>query len=304
MAETVICRACGAKLKAGRKRCLRCGEALAVSSEAPLSILSRLGVQRGSVLIAGSVVSVLGMLVIAIGRLGGENQPATIAPAAATPHTTSRPTQTNQLATEPRFLDPKNGGTVAYAQGDYPTALDRYRKAIDANPNDADALNDLGQVLARTGDPAGAIQYFERAIELYPKVWSYRFNLAHAYGQMGDWARAVTEYRSADALFPEDYVTQFNLAMALHKQGLDDQAVAGYQKAIALAPGEPSFLLSLGVSYEKLNRPNDAVESYRRYLELVPEAPDAQRVQQRIQALTGPVAAGQGSPPPAPAKPG
>lgn len=299
MAQQVICPACGAKLKSSRKRCLRCGESLEVSS-APspgLPVPSRLPLKRGPVLIAGGAVLCLTLLVVLAASFRSRNQlvPAPLVttprPVAAVPKVVTAPKQGAPVSAGPRFLDPRQGGTVAYAQGDYAAAIDGYRRAVEANPNDADSLNNLGQVLARTGSPAEAIQYLQRAIKLFPNVWAYRFNLAHAHGQLGDWVHAVTEYRSAQSLFPDDYVTEFNLATALHKQGREDEAVVGYQKAISLAPGESSFHLSLGLSYENLNRSKDAVESYRRYLELAPEAPDAQQVKERIEALTEPVSA-------------
>ena len=298
MAEAVFCPACGAKLKSGYKRCLRCGELLEASSSTPRRMmLARLGLRQGPVLIASIVVSFVLLIGVAKRVISSPQDPAA-ASAITTPFSPQRraPAQPEPSPSgEVRFLDPKHGGTVAYSRGDYGSAAERYRKVIEANPHDADALNNLGQVLARTGNAGEAVPYFEQAITLYPKVWAYRFNLAHAHGQTSDWARAVTEYQSAGELFPDDYATQFNLAMALHKQGREAEAVPAYLKAITLAPGEASFHLSLGISYEKLNRPNDAVESYRRYLELAPEAPDAQRVKEHLRTLTGTVAAEQGS---------
>lgn len=238
----------------------------------------------------GGALSALGLLVV-VGVVYLRARPSASSPisvvgpapkvAPATPSV-----QPAEPTLERRFLDPRLAGSVAYAQGDHSAAVDRYRQAIVENPTDADALNNLGQVLARTGQAAEAIPYLERANELYPNVWTYRFNLAHAHGQVGDWPRAVAGYRAAKELFSDDYVTQFNLAQALQKEGNHEQAVLEYQKAIALAPGEPSFHLSLAVCYENLNRSNDAVQSYSRYLEMAPDSPEAQQVKDRIQALT------------------
>ena len=124
--------------------------------------------------------------------------------------------------------------------------------------------------------------------------WAPRFNLAHAYGQLGDWTRAAAEYRTAAERFPDDYVTHFNLALALRKAGQETSAVTELERAVQLAPGEASFRLSLGLSYERLDRATDAVRAYREYLDLAPDAPDADKVRARVQALTQP---GQPSPP-------
>jgi tetratricopeptide (TPR) repeat protein len=245
---------------------------------------------HGPALIAGTALSLFVLLVIvgAVYLRARPSHPQTAAASGRPPTvaTATRPIQRVEASQESGFLDHKRGGSQAYAQGDYAAAADRYRQAIADSPSDADALNNLGQVLTRMGEAEKAIPYLERANELYPNVWTYRFNLARAYGQTGDWHRAVAGYRSALELFPDDYVTQFNLAHALHKQGNEEEAVIEYRKAITLAPGEPSFHLSLAISYETLGRSNDAVESYRRYLEIARDSPEAQKVRDRIQGLT------------------
>jgi Flp pilus assembly protein TadD len=250
----------------------------------------RVAKYRTAMMAGGALLLIV--LIAGVGVLYGRSQPPpnralTTVPSRSQHATPAAVPVTAEKATiERRFLDHKLAGGAAYTEGDYESAADRYRKAIAENPTDADALNNLGQVLARVGRAAEAIPYLERAGELYPNVWAYRFNLAHAHGQMGDWARAVAGYRAAQELFPDDYVTQFNLAHALHKQGSEEEAIAEYRKAIALAPGEPSFHLSLAVSYENLKRLNDATNSYHQFLEMTPDAPEAQQVKGRIKELS------------------
>ena len=97
MAASVVCTFCGAKIKEGRTKCLRCGEALvpaAVDAKAPGRVPSFVARHRGQLTIAGSVLSVAALLVIAIslqssGPLVPENAgttgPQFRAPAAAPP---------------------------------------------------------------------------------------------------------------------------------------------------------------------------------------------------------------------------
>lgn len=293
MIEAIVCSACGARIKAGRERCLRCGDKLEGSSRAlPTTLLTDLSSKHGTALKAGAALSLV-MLLVAVGAVYLRARPSNPAPVSVStpapkPATATRVVQPAEPALEGRVLDHKLAGSLSYAQGDYVAAVERYRQALVENPNDADTLNNLGQALTRMDQAAEAIPYLDRARELYPNVWAYRFNLARAHGQAGDWSRAVAGYRAAQELFPDDYVTQFNLAHALHKEGNHEQAVVEYQKAITLAPGEPSFQLSLAASYESLNRSNDAVQSYRRYLEMAPGAPEARKVKERLQALTSP----------------
>ena len=185
------------------------------------------------------------------------------------------------------FLDPAGKGTVAYSAGDYASALARFEEAVKQNPQDAESLSNLGQVLVRMQRTAEAIPYFERATTLNPSRWAYRFNLSRALALLQRWDEAVASYRQAQALFPDDYATTFNLALTLHKKGDDAGAVTEYKKAIALNPNDASFRMALAISYEALQQKPEAAGQYVEYLRLSPLAADAERVRAKIAQLTG-----------------
>ena len=172
--------------------------------------------------------------------------------------------------------------------------MERLQAAVDANPNDVRALNDLGQVLVRTGRAKDSVGYLDKAVSLKPDSWAYQFNRARAYAELQEWGQAVDGYRAAAQLFPEDYATQYNLAKALQASGDINAAVAAYEKAIALAPGQSDFQLSYGLALEAAKRPQDAAAAYRRYLELEPNSPQTEKVRAHLAALN-PAAKSSGS---------
>jgi tetratricopeptide (TPR) repeat protein len=202
--------------------------------------------------------------------------PIAAAPIASAPVPVERP-----------FLEPAGAAAVAYEAGDYNAALAKYLAAIEKNPDDAESLSNLGQVLIRLNRTPESIAYFERAVSILPGRWAYQFNLARAQGLLGRMDEAVAGYRRAQLLFPEDYATTFNLAMTLHQKGDDAAAVGEYQKAIALQPEDASFRKALGISYEQLKQPPQAAAAYEEYLRLSPSAADADKVRARITLLQG-----------------
>ena len=202
------------------------------------------------------------------------------------PTNIARPTEAEREPERP-FLDPAAAGAVEYSAGNYTSSLEQFQAAVAKNPNDAESLSNLGQLLVRLGRVADAIPYFERAIQIIPQRWAYRFNLARAQGLLGKWDESIATYREAQRLFPNDYATTFNLALALHKKGDDAAAVDEYKKAIGLDPNDPSFRMALAISLEKLQRRGEAVAAYNDYLQLAPSAPDADRVRARIAQLSG-----------------
>jgi beta-barrel assembly-enhancing protease len=64
-------------------------------------------------------------------------------------------------------------------------------------------------------------------------------------------------------------------------------AEENYKKALAVDPGNAKSYLGLGQLYDKTNRNQEALAAYQKYLELAPNALDRQRVQGRINALSG-----------------
>jgi tetratricopeptide (TPR) repeat protein len=184
-------------------------------------------------------------------------------------------------------IDASRAGIAAYNSGDIAGSVQEFTTAVEANPENAAALNNLGQVLVRSGRPAEAIPYFDRAIGVSGATWSYHFNRARAYGEMNAWPQAIAGYREAARLFPEDYATQFNLAKALQANGDLPDAIDAFERAVALAPGQADFHLSHGFALEAAQRPRDAAAAYRRFLELEPSSPEAEKIKARISQLEG-----------------
>ncbi len=293
-------------MRADRIRCLRCGTDLParLPEDTDKPSASWASARARLLAVAGGLAVVVGLVVVVLlsrgtARRGTSTAMPTSQPvASAGAGETTRPVP---KAAAPFVPDPQIIGKVAFHDGDYQAAYDRYRDAVARNPNDAESLSNCGQALVRLGRPAEAIPLFERAIELNPQRWAYHFNLAHTSGLLGQWDRAVQEYQAALEQFPDDYVTEFNLGMALHKRGDEAAAVEHYRRAIEITPDDAQTYLALGMSSERLGRTADAVAAYRRFVEMSPAAPEAPKVRARIEMLAAappaPPAAAPAAPP-------
>ena len=302
MAQAIICAKCGSKVRPGRERCPRCRAFIAVPDPARAAAAS-----KRLATIAAGVTAAFVVVLLALWLLRG-SAPST-APARAgavkpSPPPAAAAVQPDQAAAplppigrDRPFLDPSGAATAAYGAGDYATSLAQFQAAIEKNPQDADSLSNLAQVLVRLNRPADAIPYLARAVAIAPGRWAYQFNLARAFGLVGRSAESIQAYRRAQDLFPDDYVTTFNLALALHKSGDEAGAVEQYQKAITLQPEDASFRKALAISYEKLQKRAEAAAAYQEYLRLSPAAADADKVRTRIAELTGPSAPTPAAPP-------
>lgn len=287
MFRAVVCEGCGAKFRADRDRCPRCRRVIARVDPAAAAVSSRR--------LSGAAGVVMGVFLLAVSllwwRQDSAEPPVSRAPSrpAATPP--PRATATAPPRSNPgpgaAFLDPSGAATIAYHAGDYGTALSRFEEAVQKNPNDAESLSNLAQVLIKLARTEEAIPHLERATRLNPDRWAYRFNLARALGLLGRWEESIASYEQAQRLFPDDYVTTFNLAMTLHKSGRDSAAVDQYERAIELNPDDSSFRIALANSYERLRMPAEAIAAYSEFLRLSPSGTEAEQVRARIAQLTG-----------------
>jgi tetratricopeptide (TPR) repeat protein len=302
--ETTSCTRCGTKFAGSRDRCPKCRTLVPQVDPAAEAARSRRLQQISAALVAIFLLIIGGLWMMrepepdesAMARAAVRNPLAERRRAMARSEepTVAAPT----TDAERPFLEAAGKGSIAYNAGDYASALARYEEAVKQNPQDAESLSNLGQVLVRLQRTAEALPYFERATALNPNRWAYRFNLARAQGLLQHWDEAIASYRQAQTLFPDDYATTFNLARALHKKGDDTGAVVEYKKAIALNPGDASFRMALAISYEALQQKSEAAGQYVEYLRLSPLAADADKVRAKIAQLTASPA-----PPAAPATP-
>jgi len=289
-AAAVICAACGAKVKSGRVKCLRCGEPLVARQDVPVPAPRPIPWKTAGLITACVVVS--GVAVMLTARMTQSSPSTSSTSLDASRVVNAAPRSASASTNKAGGPDPAAiavsdviAGQQAYVSGNIDASVQQLQRAVDANPNDPRALNDLGQVLVRTGRAREAITYLDKAVSLKADSWTYQFNRARAYAQLQEWGQAVDGYRTAARLFPDDYATQYNLAKALQAAGNIGDALAAYEKAIALAPGQSDFQLSYGLALETAKRPQDAAAAYRRYLELEPDSPEAEKVKAHLTAL-------------------
>lgn len=72
----------------------------------------------------------------------------------------------------------------------------------------------------------------------------------------------------------------------MHKGDLD-AAIPRFEEAASLRPNSGKPRLLLAELYEKKKDPNSALKYYREYLKVYPNAPDAKKIQKKIEKLEG-----------------
>lgn len=84
------------------------------------------------------------------------------------------------------------------------SAMACYVKVVKADPNNAQAMNNLGSVYLRTGRLDSAIQVLTKAIALNPNSTEVLTNLAASYGNKGQFNEALKYYNQALKIDPNE----------------------------------------------------------------------------------------------------
>lgn len=104
-------------------------------------------------------------------------------------------------------------------------------------------------------------------------------DLGNLYYDHKSYPEAIEYYTRAEALRPNDVNLHTDLGTALWYSGMPGRAVAEYQKSLAIDPSHPNTLFNLGVvRAEGLHDSAGAIAAWQHLLESHPEYPEKQRV--------------------------
>jgi tetratricopeptide (TPR) repeat protein len=128
-----------------------------------------------------------------------------------------------------------------------------------------------------------AIEAYKRAVEADPEFADAHCNLGTVYYHQGlrDAAQACFEH--AMALDASHVEARFNLANLLEEKNQDQSALAQYKAVIGVDPSFADAHLNLALLYEKLGLPRSARGCWRRYLGLEPAGAWAEVARQRLE---------------------
>lgn len=137
------------------------------------------------------------------------------------------------LASLPNKLSPElyvMQGQLAESQGQGEKAIESYKKALDAEPNNSGALVSMARYYDRKGDSKQAIQYFQKAATANPNDASVHNDLGLAYSKAGNAAAARDSLNKAVAINGNEVRYRNNLATLLVENGQADEAINQLQQ--------------------------------------------------------------------------
>ena len=154
--------------------------------------------------------------------------------------------------------------------GELDAASGIYRRILESDPNQPDALNLAGVVAHQRGDQETAIQLIEQAISINGGSASYFNNLGEAYRAFCQNQEAINAYQRALEINPRDVAANNNLGLSFQALQRYDDAREAYERALLLAPADVEVLLNLGNLHREFSRLEESADAFRKAIGIFP----------------------------------
>jgi len=147
----------------------------------------------------------------------------------------------------------------------YDDAIMYYKRAISVDPDYAEAMNNLGVVYIEIKNWDEAIAYFKNALKnpLYRSPEKAYSSMGYAYYQKGEYTLAEKYVKDALIRNPSYPIANYTLGLVYVKHGNDDAAIAEFEKAIGIMQGYMDAHWELAQAYLRTGEKNKALRHFR-----------------------------------------
>jgi tetratricopeptide (TPR) repeat protein len=161
-----------------------------------------------------------------------------------------------------------SSGNEARKNGNYSLAINLLNRAVEADPKNKSAWNDLGLAYFETREDGLAINAFQKQVEINPyHEYSYN-NLGRVYLRQRKYDEAEKWFRKQIDVDPLDKYAHENLGIAYVEQRKYEDAIPELEKAASLTPGNTGPETRLGEAYLNLGQDEKAMAAFDRVLKI------------------------------------
>jgi tetratricopeptide (TPR) repeat protein len=147
-------------------------------------------------------------------------------------------------------------------QGMYKEAISELTKAIESDPNDADAYYNRAIVYENSKELKAAINDYTRSIQLNAKNSGAYSGRGGIYAAQNDLYNAVRDLNMAIALNPMDAYAYYKRGLIYDSKSDLVKALSDFDKAIDTMPGIADVYVSRGFVYYKKGDTDKAISNY------------------------------------------
>ncbi|HEY1215072.1 MAG TPA: tetratricopeptide repeat protein, partial [Bryobacteraceae bacterium] len=189
-------------------------------------------------------------------------------------------------------LDPSDSAAVKIytetqlASGNTSAAISKWQQWSAAHPKDAQSLSILGMLEEASGDHSKAMDYYKNALEIQPDQPMASNNLAYLMVENDmNLDVALSLAQTAHRGLPNSPSTADTLAWVYFHKGAYDMARDLLEDAAAKDPKNASIQYHLGMTYSRLNQKGDARTHLQKAVSLAPNTQTLTAATQELQRL-------------------
>ena len=173
----------------------------------------------------------------------------------------------------------RSAAQTLYSQGlgilsrdDFARALPYFEKAVDIDPNYAEAWYQAGFCYGMLGRHNEALKASRRAAQIRPDWAETYLNIGASSFALAQYKDAVDAYRQVTKLDDSNADAQYALGLSLGKLGRTDEEILAYKRALAIKPNAPNTIEQIGLAYFKQKRYADSVAAFEQLKNYKPDA--------------------------------
>ena len=162
-------------------------------------------------------------------------------------------------------------------EGDFVSAIDALKRALQANPKDIYIQLELGNLCALNKQFIDAVGYFRNSYMAFKDNLDIRNALCFSLSELGNDYQVQSKFSLAESCFEEaiqyeknNWTYYYNLANAKDRLQKKNDAYQCYLKALGLNDQDADLWNNLGNAERELGLLDKAVESYERALSINP----------------------------------
>jgi len=156
--------------------------------------------------------------------------------------------------------------------GQYEKAAGIYTNLSEINPENTKIyLNNIIKMYDEANMADKAIESTNRLIELNPEDADAIYNLGYMYVKLNKYSEAVEPFKRAIEIKPDFKYAYSNLGFCYSKLKKYKDFIAVYKKLVEIDPEDPDGWLSIGIGYMYLKNFSSAAEPIEKAVELRPD---------------------------------
>lgn len=153
-------------------------------------------------------------------------------------------------------------GLNALARDDYQRAAPLFERAVQIDPNYAEAWYQAGFAYGNLRRHTEALIASRQAARVRPDWAEANINIGASSFALGQFKDAEIAYRLAVKIDNTNPNTQFALGLTLNKLGKTDEEILAYKRAVALKPDFAAAFERIGAAYFKSKKFNEALAAF------------------------------------------